>query len=151
MSYIVPVLTVIASFGGAWLAAHFALRRFYRERIWERKAAAYTAIFKALHEMARWYDEHYEAEIEKYEIDQDELDELRQSYAQAQRALGRRIASETWLLPDQCVQMMSDLVRTLKYRGENWQEHLEVGSVAIQSTVDRLRPIVREELRISAR
>jgi hypothetical protein len=33
-------LTGIASFLGAWIAARFALSRFYQEKIWERKAAA---------------------------------------------------------------------------------------------------------------
>jgi len=48
----------IASFFGAWLAARFALYRFYREKVWERKIAAYTAIFEALHDMGRWYEAH---------------------------------------------------------------------------------------------
>jgi hypothetical protein len=36
----------IVSFFGAWLAARFALYRFYREKVWERKIAAYTANLK---------------------------------------------------------------------------------------------------------
>jgi len=42
----------------AWLAARFALSRFYREKVWERKTAAYTAIFDALHDMDQWFAEH---------------------------------------------------------------------------------------------
>jgi hypothetical protein len=144
--FLIPVLTVIGSFAGAWLAAHFALRRFYRERIWDRKAAAYTAIFEALHEMARWYDEHYEAEIEKYEMDQDESNELRDSYANASRTLAKRIAAETWILPQECTELVSRLVN-IKYKfGDNWPRHLETGSVAIQDTVNRLRSMARREL-----
>jgi hypothetical protein len=54
--WLVPALTIAASFLGAWLAAHFALASFYRERIWERKAATYSAIFEALSVINRWYD-----------------------------------------------------------------------------------------------
>ncbi len=145
--FLIPVLTVIGSFLGAWLAAHFALRRFYRERIWDRKAAAYTAIFEALHEMARWYDEHYEAEMEKYEMDQDESNELRDSYANASRTLAKRIAAETWILPDKCTELIAAMQPTLKFKfGGDWRLHLEAGSARIQHTVDMLRIIARREL-----
>jgi hypothetical protein len=45
----------------AWLTATLALRRFRSEKVWERKAEAYTATFQALHTMSRWYDEHWSA------------------------------------------------------------------------------------------
>jgi len=148
MSYIVPILTVIGSFGGAWLAAQLALRRFYRERIWERKAAAYTAILEAMHDMGRWYDEHFEAAIEQYEMDKDDMDELARSYNHAKLALSRRLASETWLLPDECIQLMDKMEKDLRYDGENWQDHLEAGAFAIRSALGALRPIVRKEMNI---
>jgi hypothetical protein len=52
-----PLLAATAAFIGSWLAARFALSRFYRERIWERRAAAYTSIFESVHEYVRWVDE----------------------------------------------------------------------------------------------
>jgi hypothetical protein len=42
------VLPFIAATLGAWFTAHFSLRRFFREKEWERKTLAYTAIFEAL-------------------------------------------------------------------------------------------------------
>jgi hypothetical protein len=63
MDYVQPLLTLIASFAGTWFAAHFALRRFYREKVWERKTAAYTAIFEALYDMSLWFETQFNAEI----------------------------------------------------------------------------------------
>ena len=40
------VLPFIAATLGAWFTAHFSLRRFFREKEWERKTQAYTAIFE---------------------------------------------------------------------------------------------------------
>lgn len=48
------VLPFIAAALGAWFTAHFSLRRFFREKEWERKTQAYTAIFEALHNMRAW-------------------------------------------------------------------------------------------------
>jgi hypothetical protein len=50
------VLPFIAAALGAWFTAHFSLRRFFREKEWERKTQAYTAIFEALHNMRAWFD-----------------------------------------------------------------------------------------------
>jgi hypothetical protein len=45
-----------------WLS----LRRFYREKWWERKIAAYTAIMESLHHMKRDLDVSYDAAIEVF-------------------------------------------------------------------------------------
>ena len=42
------ILSALASFAGAWLASKWALSSFYKQKVWERKLAAYTAIFEAL-------------------------------------------------------------------------------------------------------
>ena len=41
------VFPALASFAGAWLASKFALNSFYKQKVWERKAEAYTSIFSA--------------------------------------------------------------------------------------------------------
>ena len=42
------IFSALASFAGAWLASKWALNSFYRQKVWERKLAAYTAIFDSL-------------------------------------------------------------------------------------------------------
>ena len=96
---LVPLLSAVASFVGAWLAANFALRRFYKERIWERKAAAYSAIFEALHIIEQWYDKHYDAYFEQRELPDEVTKKLRTNADAAEEDLERRLAAETWLIP----------------------------------------------------
>jgi hypothetical protein len=74
------LLTVIGSFLAAWLATRLGLRRFYREKIWERKTDAYTVIFRALFDMARWHDEHLTAYFRERDVDAAEAAELRKDY-----------------------------------------------------------------------
>src|SRR5690348_10963813 len=103
MQYVLPILTIAGSFFGSWLAAHLALRRFYQERIWERKTAAYTAIFEALHYMGQLYDKHFEARIRLEGMADEETSKLAFEAGEKARAeLQRRLASETWLIPDEC-------------------------------------------------
>jgi hypothetical protein len=81
------VITALASFGGAWVAAQFALNTFYHQKIWERRADAYSAIFEALHDMSAWYDTHISAEMRKHEIPDDEERKLLEESAGQQIAL----------------------------------------------------------------
>src|ERR1700712_4893218 len=91
-------VTAVASFIGAWFAARFALSRFYREKVWERKAAAYTAIFEALHFIEQWFSEHQDAYFEQREISEEETKRLSKASNDAEAELARRLASETWLI-----------------------------------------------------
>jgi hypothetical protein len=82
--------SVIGSFAGAWLAAHFALKRFYKEKVWERKTAAYSAIFEALHDMSTWYKQHFNAMVNHREIPEEQRRELTVAYQLATNTFQRR-------------------------------------------------------------
>jgi hypothetical protein len=84
------VLPFIAAALGAWFTAHFSLRRFFREKEWERKTQAYSAIFEALHDMRLWFDEHWDAEVEGHKISEEKKAELGKAYRKAKAALQRR-------------------------------------------------------------
>jgi hypothetical protein len=138
--------TALASFLGAWLAARFALSRFYREKVWERKTGAYTTIFEALHDMGIWFDKHLDAEVRGIELDEQAQDRLSEEYRGAKQRLERQLASETWLIPDCCQQRLAQLIRELDAKQEYWFDVVETGSVAISSAEKDLRQLVREDL-----
>jgi hypothetical protein len=148
---VVPTLTASASFLGAWLATRFALRRFYSEKLWERKTIAYTAIFEGLHDMGLWFDRHLTAEMRGQEVDQDTAKQLTESYQKAKAVLFRRLDSETWLIPTECRELLERLVRTLSKRGEGWIDMLEVGQAAIEDAIKELRELVRADLNLDRR
>ena len=148
MPYIVPALTVLASFAGAWLAAHFALRRFYQERIWERKAAAYTTVFEALYEISRWFGEHHNALENRQELDSDYQEEMSLSYQEAMRTLGRRVSGEAWLLPDEFTAILDEMQKDLQLNVYDWHRHIETGVIATTKARAHLLPIGRRELKM---
>jgi hypothetical protein len=145
-----PILTALASFVGAWLAAQFALRRFYREKVWERKTAAYTAIFEALHQMGRWFDEHISEIALDRELPKERAAELFRESRAAEALLDRRLASETWLIPDPIRGRIADGLIDLRraYNFSDWSDHLIHGTRAIRSLTDDLRRSVRDDLHL---
>lgn len=143
------MIAAFASFVGAWIAARLAFARFSREKVWERKAAAYTAIFDALHHIGRWYGKHYEASLMGEEIDDERTKKLKDSANSAEEELERRLGSETWLLPTQCRLRLEKLgvdLKNSKYKHSNWQAFLDDGCFIIKTATDDVRTMVVEDL-----
>ncbi|HLH11065.1 MAG TPA: hypothetical protein VKV77_04180 [Methylovirgula sp.] len=139
-----PVLSLI----GGWLAATFALRNFRSQKVWERKAEAYTSIFDALYDMARWYDEHYDAEISGRKMTEDKVSELSKAYTAAKEKLKRRVASETWLLAEAASKRLEELFKCLSIERNDWFRMLDEDSYSISEATRDLRVMVRKDLRL---
>jgi hypothetical protein len=142
------LLSAAAAFIGSWLAARFALGRFYSERIWERRAAAYTAVFEALHNHSNWFNYHIDAMKHARETSIEEVARLTAEYRKAAFELRRRIDSETWLVSDQFRQRVEKLVTELEEHQDEWIKHVAVGHVALETATDDLRQIARDELNV---
>jgi hypothetical protein len=133
---------------GAWFTAHFSLRRFFREKEWERKTQAYTATFEALYDMRTWFDEHWDAEVGRKELSKERQSELAQDYGAARRTLQRRLTGETWLLPQECSHRLSAMTRELSKERETFFDELDEGYKTITDTIKDLRAMVRKDLQL---
>jgi hypothetical protein len=145
------LLSAAAAFIGSWLAAYFALNRFYHERIWERRAAAYTAVFEAIYDQTKWHSTHIDATMEGRKIPNDEAAKLSADAIAALRAMARRVDAETWLVSDKFRERVQDLVHSLSKERDDtndWREFLEGRRNALQSAGRDLRDIARRELRV---
>jgi hypothetical protein len=143
------VFSALASFAGAWLASKWALNGFYKQKVWERKLAAYTAIFDALHDMNKWFEKHLDEEVTKVEIPPDELEELRKSYKVAQSDLQRRMDSDGWLLSTTCRNRVLDLresLRSSNFRG--WGELVDFGTGETRDAIRDLHSLARKDLEL---
>ena len=139
---------IIASLA-AWLAAHLALRRFYSEKVWERKTAAYSSIFDALHDMRRWFDEQLRAAGAQQEIPDELEDKLLGDYRAADASLARQLDRERWLLPSKCSERLAQMRRDLaKDTGIDWIAYLENGRRAINSASEDMIALARDDLKI---
>ena len=147
------LVSALISLGGAWLAAtlaaRFTLKRFYKERMWERKAAAYTTILEALHDMREWYGQHVDAEYGGSSLSDERSAELAESSRNAERTMRRRLAGETWLLSSSLNESIRKMDRQLRDRSETWQEHLDDGYGAVDAAITEVRELARTDLEIA--
>jgi hypothetical protein len=149
------LIAAAASFVGAWIAARLAFARFSREKVWERKAAAYTAIFEALHYIGRWHEKHYEAALIKEEINEEKRKKLQAEANTAEDELERRLASETWLIPPECrarlEKMITDLKNSAFKHRSSWDEYLDDSCFIVKTASDDLRSMVVQDLGLNAK
>lgn len=140
------LITPIASFFGAALAAHLAIKRFYKEKVWERKVEAYTAIFDALHEMNKWFEVHLEAWLNDRDVTDEERAKLQASYEGAKARLNRKLDSEVWLIPETCVARLNTMNENLSKHFDTWDEMLDNNSYETRRAIKELRVLVRVDL-----
>jgi len=145
---IVPLLSAVASFIGAWLAAFFALGRFYKERSWDRRANAYSTIFAALHDIEQWYDKHLDALVEARQLSTEKTEQLRIEANKGEMELERKLSEEAWIIPDEFRLRVEALTANLaNYRGQEWTEYLEHGYSSIRDAKNDLRNMARKHLK----
>jgi hypothetical protein len=130
----------------AWLTARFALRRFYAEKVWERKVDAYTAIMEALHEMRRWYEIHWDAQVEQRSLSEEQKDALVNDYRNANRNLERRVDSEKWIISDECVEILGRMQKILRVSYDDWFNYIDNGNAAVNAAMRELLPVIRRDL-----
>jgi hypothetical protein len=87
------------AFGGTVLGARLALANFYRQKIWEQKAASYTAMFEAIHVIERWHTKHRETFFAGAILEEERKKALQAEANKAEEDLERRLAGNAWLLP----------------------------------------------------
>ena len=136
----------------AWLTSFFALHRFRREKVWDRKAAAYTAIFEALFNMGNWFDRHMDALERNHEIPSEMQASMTQEYQVAKTSLQRRLVGESWLLPEQPRLLLENLIDDLRMSDvTDWFQVLDHGQYLIAECSSKLRGLVRRDLSLEDR
>jgi hypothetical protein len=131
---------------GAWLTGRGGERRFFLEATWQRKAAAYTAVFEGLHDMYVWVDENYHADMRGRDIPDDQAKELIADYKAAKKRIRREIAAATWLLRAEVQTEIDEMWAKLKADHDTWFDVLDTSWGAITTAQVRLRTIAREDL-----
>jgi hypothetical protein len=143
------IFPTLASFAGAWLASKFALNSFYKQKVWERKAEAYTAIFSAISEMNHWFDVHQNVYETNDEISEEEKEELWTSFKSARTDLRKRLGKEVWLIPEPCRARIDKMLMVIDDREPpDWFQMLDTNNGETADCILDLRELVRLDLEL---
>jgi hypothetical protein len=145
-SIVASLLSAAAAFIGAWLVARFALNRFKQEKIWERQAAAYTAIFDAMNDVDDVLDK-----LADPNLPHDEREKVEAKIDGAIKAVFQKIESASLVVPDafirRIIQHTNDMHK-LDGSIQNDAALLEAWRTDLHATMRDLRQIARGNLRV---
>jgi hypothetical protein len=102
-----PALGLVVTLLGSWAGVNLGLRKYRREKWWERKATAYVSILDAMFNIKRnadYYVRQYESETQTPEIDA----ELQDLAHKGNLELDRAIALGTFLLSRETAQLLQN-------------------------------------------
>lgn len=139
---VAPIATLIA----VWLTSRFAWQRTQSEKIWDRKAEAYSAILQALHEMEASLDSWMNDEALSRETSEEVNEERRTRYRQAKAQVQNVIGREFWLLDPKLNEHMDELNKVLSTHYGSWFEDLDASSYAVGKAIKSTALLAKDEL-----
>ena len=131
------VVAIVASY----VTVRLSLKRFYSEKWWEKKAAAYTSLMEALYQHLRYVEEAFENESRDREIPEERLAQLRKEAEKARTEIERLAAIGAFVISEETVEVISTLLsRLYKARSEDtFFEYLDAELVALRDAMNELR------------
>jgi hypothetical protein len=134
----------------SWITVRLALRQFYSQKWWERKADAYTRIMEALYHVKNNLQTLLNAEETGSQIPEDRREELglrsRESYQEIYKAEG----IGAFIISEKASEILSELSQNLNKakRERSWYEYLDENLFAINNCLEDLRYEAKRDLKI---
>ena len=140
------VVAVLTSF----LTVHFALKRFYAEKAWERKNSAYTAIIESLHHVHNHADTNLSFVLRNADLPESGDKTLTENLQNAMAELRKQLDIGNFVIADDAVKAMDELMSGLEdsTHAVCWQDHLEIKLAAVNKCLACMRKIARRDLSI---
>ena len=142
------VVAVVTTTLSAWVAVPFALRRFRRERRWERRAEAYERVLTGLAHLKAYLDVKWDEEIMDKKVSAEAERNLQRRAAEATKEVNLAVDLGGFLLSEEARRRL----RTFqKEDGEasnesSWFEYLDSRLAATATCLDELTEIAARDL-----
>jgi len=132
----------------AWITVKLALRRFYTEKWWERKAQAYSEIIGSLAKMRICFDKWWDEQLEYKKTSPEARKRVNEEYTSAKRVIENAVAVGSFIVSEEAAEVLGSLLKELEkqdMRG-NWVSDLDRHYGEVIKCIARLREIGKREL-----
>ena len=133
----------------AWVTVSLSLRRFYREKWWEAKMNAYTALVQALHDMKRDLEISIPAEYEGRDTNTEFHKKWNDKHAAAWDEIRKDIDVGEFLFSDNSVRILQKLVDDSESEPDDmYIDHLERVQGAVETCLPSIKAAAKEDLQL---
>lgn len=123
------------------------MQNYHAQRVWDRRAEAYSAIFGALDGMHLWFVKNV-VDIERNDQPSPQEETSRRTTFQTQRtALSQLLARETWVIPERTQNIIAKLFKALDPdETVLWSDLILNGDTAFREAITTLKQAARDDL-----
>jgi hypothetical protein len=134
---------------GTLLSVNLALRRFYSEKWWERKADAYSRIVEELYQVVNSLDTYLTYFEQDKIISEEKKNELQQSSNEAYKEIYKAECIGAFIISDDVAQALSDMRNNEKNipTDDSIYGILEARSKIVSKCLIRVKELAKKELR----
>ncbi len=147
------IISVVSAVVSARVTLHYALKRFYFEKWWERKAEAYSSILVALHHLKNYADNELASEkvVEpslRPKVDK-VLEELKEKMIDGIAEIRKSADIGAFVISEEAVGALNTLMQELdaSTKTQNWHEHLNLRLSAVKKCLESMRYIAKNDLK----
>ena len=141
------------------LAVWLSMRRFYAEKLWERKLSAYTAIIEALHQLAYPFNDLEELAPKRGQaLSKERREELWKKHAAAYGEIRKQVDVGELVLPAKAIRLLdetilerlrSDDLSPKDFDSENFARTITLQIRSIYYCLDEIKKIAKRDLRMT--
>jgi len=133
----------------AWITVKLALRRFYTEKWWERKAQAYSEIIGSLARMRMYFSRWGEELIEHRVMSREEKEKFEKEYRLAREVIGNAVAVGSFVISEKTADLLEAFLKQLGEGGisRDLSEDVGIRYRQVNECIVRLREIAKKDLR----
>ena len=143
---------VVVAVISARLTVRYALKRFYSEKWWERKVAAYSSIIEALHHVRNYADTNIQFSQRGKNLPEEGDKQLTEKLQNAMGELRKQWDMGNFIISDKAVEALNTLMQELENSTRNvtWDTHLMLKLEAVDNCLSSMRRIARTDLNLCA-
>jgi len=137
----------------AYFTVTWSLKRFLKEKKWEKKSEAYSRIMEALHHMKRIQLLYLDDELERKKIDKEKLAEINFHFQQARSELEKYIDIGLYYISDEAIFALEKLHSVHEECLDDWNndgsdlfELYEKELKAVKDCLETIRAIAIKEV-----
>jgi len=132
----------------AWITVKLALRRFYTEKWWERKAQAYSETIGSLAKMRVCFDKWEEELFGHKDMSPETRKKVNEEYANVKRVVENAVAAGSFIVSEEAAQVLGSFLKELQKEDiqGNWLNDLDRHHSEVIRCIARLGEIAEREL-----
>lgn len=139
------LLKLVVTAAIAYFTVTWSLKKFLREKKWEKKSEAYSRIIEALHHLKRIDALYVDEELERKTISEEERKEILTKYTQAKEELEKYIDMGRYYISDEAIVSLEKLQKTREECYDDWNHGgcmpLDIYETELKAADDCLKEI----------